>query len=73
MMEKLSKRGEVIAERRLVHVKSEIKSALAEELSGDARVSITMAGVLVEGSRLKDRLIGNSSLRDVAFLMRGVR
>ncbi|MEH6660763.1 MAG: hypothetical protein V7679_03855 [Parasphingorhabdus sp.] len=73
MMEKLSKRGEAIAEQRLVHAKAEIKSALANELPGDARVSISSTGVLVEGPRLKERLIGNSSLRDVAFLMRGVR
>jgi hypothetical protein len=41
MMEKLSKRGEAIAEQRLVHAKAEIKSALANELPGDARVSIS--------------------------------
>ena len=73
MMEKLSKRGQAIADQRLVQVKSEIKSALAEELPGGARVSIIPTGLLVEAPHLKERLIGNSSLRDVAFLMRGVR
>ena len=73
MMEKLKKRGETIAEQRLVRAKSEIKSLLAEELPGDVRVSETGEGVRVEARRLKQRLIGNSSLRDVAFLMRAVR
>lgn len=73
MMERLLKRGEAIAEKRLADAKSEIKSVLAEELSGDARIIETAAGVLVEAPRLKQQLIGNSSLRDVAFLMRGVR
>lgn len=73
MMEKLRKRGEAIAEQRLARVKSEIKSALADELPGDARIIETTAGVRVEARRLKQRLVENSSLRDVAFLMRGVR
>ncbi len=73
MMEKLQRRGETIAEQRLGHAKSEIKSVLADELPSDARVSITTTGVLVEAPRLKERVVENSSLRDVAFLMRGVR
>ncbi|WP_424431541.1 hypothetical protein [Parasphingorhabdus sp.] len=72
-MEKLLKRGEIIAEQRLSNTKSEIKSALADELPNDARISINTVGVLIEAPRLKERLIENSSLRDVAFLMRGVR
>lgn len=73
MMEKLQKRGEAIAEQRLAHARSEIKSILAEELPGDVRIRETAGGVRVEARRLKQRLIGNSSLRDVAFLMRAVR
>ena len=73
MMEKLQKRGEAIAERRLARARTEIKSALAEELPGDVRVTETAGGIQVEARRLKQRLIENSSLRDVAFLMRAVR
>tara|TARA_R110001606_G_scaffold148680_3_gene288726 strand:+ start:285 stop:506 length:222 start_codon:yes stop_codon:yes gene_type:complete len=73
MMEKLQKRGEAIAEQRLARAKSEIKSALAEELSGNVRVTETAGGIRVEARRLKRQLIENSSLRDVAFLMRAVR
>ncbi|ATW03614.1 hypothetical protein [Sphingorhabdus sp. YGSMI21] len=73
MMEKLQKRGEAIAEQRLARAKSEIKSVLVEELPADVRVTETGEGVRVEARRLKQRLIGNSSLRDVAFLMRAVR
>ncbi|NRD88311.1 hypothetical protein C8024_00815 [Sphingopyxis sp. BSNA05] len=69
----MQKRGEAIAGQRLARAKSEIKSLLAEELPGDVRVTETGEGVQVEGRRLKQRLIGNSSLRDVAFLMRAVR
>lgn len=73
MMEKLQKRGEAIAEKRLARTKSEIKSVLTDELPSDVRIIETTAGILVEAPRLKEQLIGNSSLRDVAFLMRGVR
>ncbi len=73
MMEKLRKRGESIAEQRLAHARSELKSVLAQELPSDVRIIDTAAGILVEAPRLKEQLIANSSLRDVAFLMRGVR
>lgn len=73
MREKLQKRGEAIAEQRLAHAKSEIKSILAEELPGDVRVIETDEGIQVEAPRLGARLIENSSLRDVAFLMRAAR
>ncbi|VWX61279.1 hypothetical protein [Sphingorhabdus sp. 109] len=73
MMEKLQKRGEAIAEQRLTRARTEIKSALAEELPDDVQVSETGEGIGVEARRLKQRLIENSSLRDVAFLMRAVR
>ena len=73
MMEKLRKRGDAIIEQRLVDTRSEIKSVLGEELPGDIHISEIATGVLIEGARLKERMIANSSLRDVAFLMRGVR
>ncbi|AMO72779.1 hypothetical protein [Sphingorhabdus sp. M41] len=73
MMEKLQKRGEAIAEQRLARARTEIKSALAEELPDDVRIAETAGGIRVEARRLKRRLIENSSLRDVAFLMRAVR
>jgi len=73
MMEKLRKRGEVIAETRLVRAKSKIKSLLIDELPGDVRIIETTAGIEIEARRLQQRLIDNSSLRDVAFLMRAVR
>jgi len=73
MMEKLQKRGEAIAEQRLARAKSEIKSVLGEELPENVRVIETDEGITVEAPRLGARLIENSSLRDVAFLMRAVR
>jgi predicted DNA-binding protein (UPF0278 family) len=73
MMEKLQKRGEAIAEQRLAGARTVIKSMLAEELLDDVRVTETDEGITVEAPRLGARLIENSSLRDVAFLMRAVR
>lgn len=73
MMEKLQKRGEAIAEQRLASARAEIKSVLAEELPDDVRVTETDEGIRVEAPRLGARLIENSSLRDVAFLMRAAR
>tara|TARA_R110000824_G_scaffold65989_8_gene171476 strand:- start:679 stop:900 length:222 start_codon:yes stop_codon:yes gene_type:complete len=73
MMEKLLKRGEAIAETRLARARSGIKSILVDELPRDVRIIETDEGVSVEAPRLGARLIENSSLRDVAFLMRAVR
>ena len=71
MIEKLLKHGGVLAEQRLTGIKSEIKAALAEELPDDVRIVETSDGIRLEASGLRDRLIENSSLRDVAFLVRG--
>jgi len=73
MMEKLQKRGERIAKRRLDHAKSEIKSVLAAELPEDMQVAETADGIQVEARRLRQLLPENSTLRDVAFLMRAAR
>ena len=73
MMEKLQKRGEVLAEQRLADAKSEIKSVLAEELPDDVQIVETDQEIQMQAPRLGARLIGNSSLRDIAFLMRAVR
>ncbi|MEH6715309.1 hypothetical protein [Parasphingorhabdus flavimaris] len=73
MMEKLQQRGEALGEQRLIRAKTEIKSTLAQELPADVQVIETEEGVVVEAPRLGARLIGNSSLRDIAFLMRAVR
>ncbi len=73
MMEKLRRRGEVLAEQRLAEAKSEIKSVLAEEVPDDVQVVETEQGIQVQAPRLGARLIGDSSLRDIAFLMRAAR
>ncbi len=73
MMENLQKRGEVLARQRLAGVQSEIKSVLADELPSDIRITETPDGLQMEARRLKQRLLEHSSLRDIGFLMRGVR
>jgi hypothetical protein len=73
MMEKLQKRGELLAGQRLARVKSEIKAVLAEELPGDVHVEETQAGVAMTARGLQQRLARNGGPRDIGFLMRGVR
>jgi hypothetical protein len=73
MMEKLRKRGEVIAKQQLLRTKSEIKSVLRDELPDDIRIIETGEGIQLEARRLQQRLIDNSNLRDIGFLMRAVR
>jgi len=73
MMEKMQKRGEALAEQRLAEARSEINSVLAEELPDDVQVVETDQGIQLEAPRLGARLIDNSSLRDIAFLMRAAR
>jgi hypothetical protein len=73
MMERLRKRGEMLAERRLALVKVEIGAVLAAELPGDVRISETGEGITLAARGLKARLLADSSLRDIPFLMRAVR
>lgn len=73
MMEKLQKRGEVIAHQRLVRLKSEVKSVLTDELPADVRITETADGLQMDARRLKQRLLEHSSLRDIGFLLRVVR
>ncbi len=73
MMEKLQKRGEVIAKQQLLRTKYEIKSVLRDELPSDVRIIETADGIQIEARRLKQRLLDHSSLRDIGFLMRAVR
>ena len=73
MMEKVQRRGELIAQQRLAGVKSGIKSVLAKELPEDVRVTETGGDFQLEAARLKQRLLDHSSLRDIGFLLRSVR
>lgn len=73
MMERLRKRGEALAEQQMVRVRGEIGAVLAAELPGDVRISETGGGIALAGRRLKARLLADSSLRDIPFLVRAVR
>jgi hypothetical protein len=73
MMDRLRKRGEALAERRLARVKVEIAAVLAAELPGDVGISEAGEGIVLTGRRLKTRLLADSSLRDIPFLLRAVR
>ncbi|GAA0488379.1 hypothetical protein GCM10009096_34130 [Parasphingorhabdus litoris] len=72
-MDTLKQKVEVLAEAKLQKTKATLKEALAEELSDKLSVEETSDQVVVSGHMLGQDLLHNSSLRDVAFLMRGVR
>ncbi len=73
MMEKLLKKGAKLAENRRDKSRHEIKSALEQVLPEYISVEEIPDGLAVQSPDLGEELIVNSSLRDVAFLMRGVR
>ena len=73
MMEKMIRRGEKLAEKKAARARAELKSALQEELPDHISIEETGDGVELRAKNLSHDLIENSSLRDVAFLMRGVR
>ncbi|VAW05751.1 hypothetical protein MNBD_ALPHA04-1691 [hydrothermal vent metagenome] len=73
MMEKLLKKGTELAENRRDKSRQEIKSALEQILPDQISAEEIPGGIAVQSPDLGDELIVNSSLRDVAFLMRGVR
>lgn len=72
-MDKLKHKAETLAEAKVQKTKADVKAALAEELPDAVSVEETNDGVAVFGHQLGRNIIDNSSLRDVAFLMRGVR
>lgn len=73
MMEKLKERAEALIDVAVQQKKADVKAALIEELPDKLSVEGTGEGVIVSGANLGTEMIGHSSLRDVAFLMRGVR
>lgn len=73
MMENLRKRGELLANQQAAKVQAKVKAVLTDELPYHVVISENRDGIVVEAPNLEDQLIGDSSLRDVAFLMRGVR
>lgn len=72
-MDKLKQKAESLAEAKVQQAKTDVKAALVDELPGQLLVEDTSDGVAVSGPGLRAEMIDNSSLRDVAFLMRGVR
>lgn len=73
MMDQLIRKGEALAKRHVAVVRTQVKAALREELPEHVAVEETGGGVELRGPDLASELLHNSSLRDVAFLMRGVR
>ncbi len=73
MMEKLKHKAESLAEAKVQKTRVDIKTVLAEELPDAVSVEETSDGIMVSSRGLGRKVIDNSSLRDVAFLMRGVR
>lgn len=76
-MDKLKRKGQERAEAKVQKTKAALKAVLRDELRAELRNDISVEdtedGVVVSSRRLGKEMIDNSSLRDVAFLMRGVR
>lgn len=72
-MNKLIKRGNALAQQQLEQTRSQVKSALDETLPESVTVEKNGDGVIIKGSNLSHELLVGPDLRDVAFLMRGVR
>ncbi len=72
-MNKLKQKAENVADAAVQKAREDVRTALAEELSGDLTIEETDDGVVISGPDLGAKIVTGSSLRDVAFLMRGVR
>ncbi len=72
-MEKLKNKAESLAEATVEKTRADVKAALDEELPDRFSIEETDEGVIVSGGGIGAEMVENNSLRDVAFLMRGVR
>ena len=72
-MDKLIQKGKELSERKKTMVRSEVKSILTRSLPDHIAVEEEGDDLLIKGPHLSEQLIDNADLRDVAFLMRGVR
>ena len=73
MMETVEERALLLVEQRVEQRKAEVNSTLRTELPGDVVVTETSEGVTLQAKGLSQRLLDDSGLRDVAFLMRSAR
>lgn len=72
-MDKLIRKGKQLAEKGKTKVRSDVKSALVGSLPDHIGVAEEGDDIVINGPGLSGQLIENADLRDVAFLMRGVR
>ncbi|MEP3451248.1 MAG: hypothetical protein ABJN65_16445 [Parasphingorhabdus sp.] len=72
-MDRLLQRGKLLAEQKKTIVRLEVKTALDEALPDHIVTEERRDGIAINGPNLSEKIADNSSLRDVAFLMRGVR
>ena len=72
-MDKLIQKGKELSERKKTMVRSEVKSILTRSLPDHIAVEEEGDDLLIKGPHLSEQLIDNADLRDIAFLMRGVR
>lgn len=73
MMENLKRKAEVLADAAEEKARGEVKAVLVAELAPHHIIEETDEGVTVTGRGLGTDIIEHGGLRDVAFLMRGVR
>lgn len=72
-MNKLIQKGRQLAKQKEAETRLDVKTALRDALSDDFAIEEQSEAIVVKGSGLSEQIVDNSSLRDVAFLMRGVR
>jgi len=73
MMEKVEERAFSLVEQHVEQRKAAVVSTLRTELPGDVVVTETSEGITLQAKGLSQRLLDDSGLRDVAFLIRNAR
>jgi len=70
---KLIEKGKMLGDAKARRTQQEVKAALIADLPEHLAVEDEGDAIIVRGRDLGRDILDNSSLRDIAFLMRGVR
>lgn len=73
MMEKVEERALSLVAQRVEQRKTAVVLALEAALPGDVVVTETSEGIALQAEGLSQRLLDDSGLRDIAFLLRSAR
>ena len=73
MMRNLQRRGKELADKHARKSRAQIAERLSETLPEHALVEVDGDEIEIKARGLSDEIITNGSLRDVGFLLRGLR